>query len=132
MTKERAIRVFWRIVNPLVMLAAGHAPWWLVLETTGRRSGLPRRIPIARGPVDDRTHTILAAHGRRALWVRNIEANPNVRIRHRGRWREGTATLGPVDPAVLERFNFYARHANDLAAIDPLLVRIDLGRTMTR
>lgn len=127
MTKERVVRGFWRVVNPPVMLLAGLAPWWLVLETTGRRSGLARRIPIAKGPTDGATWWIVAAHGRRALWVRNVEATPHVRIRHRGRWREGTATVQSMDPALLQRFNFYARNANGAASIDPLLVRIELA-----
>ena len=127
MSKEKAIRLFWRIVNPPVMLLAGFAPWWMMLETTGRRSGLTRRIPVAKGPMDGKTWWILAAHGRKALFVGNVEATPEVRVKHRGRWREGTATVHPMDPALLARFNFYARNANCAAAIDPLLVRIELG-----
>jgi hypothetical protein len=33
----------------------------------------------------------------------------------------------PLDPALLSRFNFYARGANTAMAIEPLLVRVELG-----
>ena len=108
------------------MLLAGFAPWWIILETTGRRSGRPRRIPVAKGLVEGDTWWILAAHGRKAQFVRNVEATPSVRIKHLGRWRTATATVEPLDPALLSRFNFYARGANTAMAIDPLLVRVEL------
>ena len=31
---------------------AGLAPWWVVLETKGRRTGRQRRTPLANGPFD--------------------------------------------------------------------------------
>ena len=39
----------------------------------------------------------MAEHGRRNAFVRNIAANPNVRVRMRGRWRSGTAFVLPED-----------------------------------
>jgi hypothetical protein len=38
-------------MNPLPLRLAGIAPWWVILETTGRRTGLPRRVPPAGGPL---------------------------------------------------------------------------------
>jgi deazaflavin-dependent oxidoreductase (nitroreductase family) len=117
----------WRVMNPVALLMAGRAPWWVVLETTGRRSGRPRRVPLARGPVDASTLWVIAVHGPHAGFARNIAASPDVRVRMRGRWYAGRATLEPLDPAILRRFNAYARLGPRTVGIDPALVRIELG-----
>jgi hypothetical protein len=51
---------------------------------------------------------------------------PEVRVKHRGRWRGGRGTVEPLDPARLRQFNFYARTGPRTLGIDPVLVRIDL------
>src|SRR3954453_11691472 len=107
--KRRVTKFFWRIFNPLARALAGIAPFWVVLETTGRRSGKPRHTPLARGPVDGNTAWLIAVHGDHSSFAHNIAANPRVRLRLRGRWRDGSAELVPVDPAILARFNRYAR-----------------------
>jgi deazaflavin-dependent oxidoreductase (nitroreductase family) len=118
---------FWRVVNPVVIRFAGVAPWWLILETKGRKSGLPRRLPLATGPIDDGTFLLVAVHGRRAAFVRNLEKAPEVRIRHKRRWYEGTASVEPLDDQTLARFNLYARSAAGIASIDPVLVKVVTG-----
>ena len=88
-----------RLLNPFVRRAIERGvcpPGWAVLETTGRRSGLPRRTPVGDGRRGD-TFWIVAEHGRRAGYVRNIEANPCVRVLTGGRWRTGTARTMPDD-----------------------------------
>ncbi len=72
------------------------APGIAILETTGRKSGRRRRNPVTNG-LDDGVFWIVAEHGRRASYVRNIEANPQVRLRIGRRWRRGTARLLPDD-----------------------------------
>ncbi len=115
------------LVNPIVARVAGYVPWWSLLETTGRKSGRPRRNPIGNG-LDGDTFWIVAEHGRSASYVRNIKANPNVRVRVGGRWRTGRATLMPQDDArerqrQLRRVNAaFVR----LMGTDLLTVRIDL------
>jgi len=87
------------VVNPIVrgLFRLGiPAPGIAILETTGRKSGEPRRNPVTNG-LDDGVFWIVAEHGRRASYVRNIEANPRVRIRIGRRWRTGTARLVPDD-----------------------------------
>ncbi len=102
--KSRQVRRFQaRFLNPIVkrlmdkrLMPASYA----LLETTGRRSGLARQNPVGNGLVGDQ-FWIVAEHGRRAAYVRNIEADPRVRVRIReGRrqvWRSGTAHLLPDD-----------------------------------
>ena len=56
------------------------AELYVYLTTTGRKSGLPREIEIW---YVERAGTIyiLAEHGLKAQWVRNILADPAVRLR---------------------------------------------------
>ncbi len=53
--------------------------------------------------------TLLSVHGRRADWVRNIEAEPRVRLRRGLRWYNGVATVVDATEEELHRFNAYAR-----------------------
>ena len=115
----------WRIANPALRGLAGIAPWWVVLETTGRRSGRSRRTPLARGLVEEGAMWLISVHGRHADWVQNLEADPAVRLRMRGRWHNGTASVHAYDPARVRRFNRYARSGPTVVGIDALLVRID-------
>ncbi len=63
------------------------------IETTGRRSGLPRLIEIwfAADPERDRIYRLSGGRDR-AHWVRNLRRNPAVRVRIDGRWYAGVAT----------------------------------------
>jgi deazaflavin-dependent oxidoreductase (nitroreductase family) len=56
---------------------------WMLVTTTGRKSGKPRQVMVDVVDYDSQTDTyyIEAAYGRRADWVRNIEANPDFRAR---------------------------------------------------
>ncbi len=61
----------------------------LMLTTTGRKSGLPRTNPLLCVPDSDRILIAGSYFGgaREPLWVKNIEANPDVTVRFRGRTR---------------------------------------------
>ncbi len=88
-------------MNPIVKLAFAARiipPGYALLETIGRRSGKRRRTPVGYARKGD-TVWIVAEHGRRAAYVRNIEANPRVRLKLGGRWRGGTADVLPDDDA---------------------------------
>src|SRR4029453_570193 len=81
------------------LLRRGLAPRvWALLETTGRRSGLPRQTPVGNGLVDG-TFWIVASHGRQADYVRNIERNPAVRVKIGPRCPPGPATVLDDDDA---------------------------------
>ena len=82
-------------------------PGYALLETVGRRSGRPRRTPVGDGRLGG-SFWIVAEHGLRAAYVRNLQDNPHVRILLRcGRrlvWRSGTATvLTDDDPRERQR-----------------------------
>jgi deazaflavin-dependent oxidoreductase (nitroreductase family) len=116
----------WSKFNKVSKPFAGIAPWWVLLETTGRKSGQPRQVPLARGPVDGNVAWLIAVHGRHSDLGRNIDANPLVRLRIGGHWRTGAAELLPMDDAVVRRFNAYARQGPEIFGLDPLLLRITL------
>jgi deazaflavin-dependent oxidoreductase (nitroreductase family) len=124
--RRRLAMIFWRGFNPLARSLAGIAPWWVVLETTGRRSGKPRTVPLAAGPVEGRTAWLISVHGEHAAFARNIAANPRVRLKLRGKWHAGTAALEPLDPAVVSGFGDYARMGPRTLGIEPKLVRVTL------
>ena len=60
---------------------------WLLLTTTGRRSGRPHVVmldAVGHDPATD-TFYVQPADGRRADWVRNVAANPDVTVEVHGR-----------------------------------------------
>jgi deazaflavin-dependent oxidoreductase (nitroreductase family) len=97
------------------------APGTAILETIGRKSGEPRTTPVTNG-LDGDVFWIVTEHGRRAAYVLNIEANPRVRIRTRGGWRSGTATvLADDDPR--ERLRYIAK-LHPITRINTATVRL--------
>lgn len=129
--RRKRHRALWRVINPPLRQLAGFGPWWLLLETTGRRTGMPRITPLARGPVDGDVVWLNSVHGRHALWVRNLDATPEVRIKLSGRWHRARASVHDYDEAIVRRFNLYARSGPRTLGIDPVLVRVELLRERT-
>ena len=118
------------LVNRLAKAAVqlGVAPNYAVLETVGRRSGRRRRTPLGNGLAGN-TFWIVAAHGRRSDYVRNLEANSRVRVCVGGRWRTGTARLVPDDDPRrrLETIGSALSRATVRAlATEPLTIRVEL------
>jgi deazaflavin-dependent oxidoreductase (nitroreductase family) len=115
------------LANPIVERLAGHVPWWALLETAGRRTGKPRRNPVGNGLQGD-TFWIVADHGHHADYVKNIKANPRVRVRVGGRWRSGTAHVLPDDDPLERQKQMRLVNAMIVRAVgtDLLTVRIDL------
>ncbi len=103
-------------------------PAFALLETTGRMSGRPRYTPVGNGAVGD-AFWLIAAHGDQADYVRNIRANPRVRIKVAGRWRSGVAVPLPDDDVLARsrtlRYRWDAAIGR-LMASSPLTIRIDL------
>jgi deazaflavin-dependent oxidoreductase (nitroreductase family) len=65
------------------IVAAGLLPRrWVVLEVAGRRSGQPRRFPVAMADYDGRRY-VVSRLGERCNWVRNVRAADGiVTVRH--------------------------------------------------
>ena len=96
-------------------------PGTAILETIGRKSGRPRRNPVTNG-LDGSVFWIVAEHGRRASYVRNIEANPRVRVRIGRGWRTGTARIVPDDDP-RERLRYIAS-SRPIARLNTATVRV--------
>jgi deazaflavin-dependent oxidoreductase (nitroreductase family) len=119
------------LVNPFVKLIAGRVPGApALLETTGRKSGQPRHTPVGNG-LSGQTFWIVAEHGRHSDYVRNLIANPSVRVRVGGGWRTGTAHVLPKDDprARLRTLDPLNAAVVRLVGTELLTVRVDLDRT---
>jgi deazaflavin-dependent oxidoreductase (nitroreductase family) len=119
-----------KLFNPFVKAAAATGiplPGIAILETTGRRSGEPRRTPVGKA-LDGDTLWIVAEHGRRASYVRNLEANPRVRVKLGRRWRSGRARVLADDDPVARQRTMPKGNARvvRLMGSDLLTVRVDL------
>lgn len=73
----------------------------VLLEHTGRKSGLPRETVLEVIRHDDQSFDVAAVWGAKSDWFRNIEADPNVRI-STGRIRRAEATAVLADVATAE------------------------------
>ncbi|MGV0718045.1 nitroreductase/quinone reductase family protein [Mycolicibacterium sp. XJ662] len=71
-------------------------PFQTLLETTGRKTGQPRQTPLGGKRVGDE-FWFVSEFGDKSHYIRNIKANPNVRVRLNGRWHNGVAHLMPDD-----------------------------------
>lgn len=126
------------VVNPLDKLAFAlrtPPPGDALLETTGRRSGQPRVTPVC-DCLEGSSFWIVAQRGRDADYVKNIAANPRVRVKgslSSSAWRAGTAEILDDDPRerarILGRGNRWRRlclQASASVATSPLTIRVDL------
>jgi deazaflavin-dependent oxidoreductase (nitroreductase family) len=128
MNKGRIVRTFQKyVLNPLTSPLAGILPGPVLLETTGRRSRKARRNPVGATLEGDRLW-IVAEHGRSAAYVRNILADPRVRVRVRGAWRPGVAHVLPDDDPIqrLRRHRTLNNLVVRIVGTDLLTIRIDL------
>ena len=118
-----------RVLNPVVgtLVRRGVLRGWLILETMGRRSGEPRQTPAGYAREGD-VVWIVAEFGRRASYVKNIEANPRVRVCLRGRWHSGIATPLPDDDARARALRISRLNGAMVRAVgtDLLTIRIEL------
>jgi len=139
--KRSIIHLFQKyVLNPpikLLFVLGIFPPGYALLETIGRKTGKPRRTPVGNGRVGQQ-FWIVAEHGSKAGYVRNIAANPRVRVKlregFRARWHMGTASLlRDDDPRERQRWlsQQHPGSASNAAAVrlfgtELLTVRIDL------
>ena len=122
--RERITQTFQkRVANPLMRLM----PFQTLLETTGRKSGEPRCTPLGGSQVGDQ-FWFVSEFGEKSQYVKNIKADPHVRVRVRRRWHKGVAHLVPDDDAQtrlksLPQFNSFAVRS---FGTNLLTIRVDL------
>lgn len=125
------------VLNPGMRAAirSGCTPrMFALLETTGRRTGRHHQTPVTV-LADGGTVWLVAEQGLRADYVRNITAQPRVRLKIGRRWHSGRAELLPEDDAwsrhtLIERGNGWMGRADGIffkvLARSPVTVRVDL------
>jgi deazaflavin-dependent oxidoreductase (nitroreductase family) len=122
-----------RIIRQLLEL--GIAPRvYALLETKGRRTGEPRQTPVGNGlEAGSDTFWLISEQGVRAGYVRNIQADPHVRVKIGRRWRAGTAQVVREDDAqqrLRQTGRYNAAAVRFFGNEDELVtVRIDLDPT---
>ncbi len=125
-SRQRVVTLVQRhLANPVMRLV----PVQTLLETTGRKSGQLRRTPVG-GRLEDGRFWLVSEFGERSQYVRNIQADPRVRVRVRGRWHSGTAHPLPEDDAAARLAALPKMNSAAVRAMgDNLLtIRIDLDR----
>jgi deazaflavin-dependent oxidoreductase (nitroreductase family) len=130
--KRKRIRVVQRyLVNPPAKAAVwtGLVPGFVIVETTGRSTGKVRHNVVGMR-IEGDTGWVIAEQGRHAGYVRNLEANPEVRVRVKGRWRAARARIRD-DDAPQARLATFDRRAHEAAVrrfgTDLLTVEFDFG-----
>jgi deazaflavin-dependent oxidoreductase (nitroreductase family) len=119
-----------RVVNPVVRWAAARGlagSSVALLETTGRKSGQKRITPVGNG-LRGKEFWIITEHGWSSAYVKNMQADPRVRVQVGRKWMSGTAVILPDDDPY-ERMRRLKR-ANDVAVrlvgTEHLVIRVDL------
>jgi deazaflavin-dependent oxidoreductase (nitroreductase family) len=126
--KQRVVTWMQRhLANPVARRVARYMPGQAIIETVGRRSGLPRQTPVG-GQLEGSTFWVVTEFGRASNYVRNMEENPKVRVQLKGKWHTGTAHLLPDDDvkARLRRLPRLNSLSVRMVGTDLMTVRIDL------
>ncbi len=110
------------VVNPI-----GRQLPVTMIETTGRKSGQPRRTAVG-GRLVGKQFWLVSEHGEHADYVRNMKADPKVSVRIKGRWHTGTAHLLPDDDPIARLGNLPTLNSAVVRMMgsDLLTIRIDL------
>lgn len=91
----------------------------LVLETTGRKSGQPRRTMLTSPLHEDARVVLVASYGgdpRHPAWFLNLRENPEVEVTMQGRRRPMRARVATDDekadlwPRVVEAYRGYGQY----------------------
>ncbi|MFV9633873.1 nitroreductase/quinone reductase family protein [Mycobacterium neumannii] len=122
--RDQVTKMFQKnVMNPMMRLL----PFQTLLETTGRKSGQPRRTPLGGRRVGNE-FWFVSEFGESSQYVKNIQADPAVRVRLNGKWHKGTAHIVADDDArerlrSLPQFNSFGVRT---FGTNLLTIRVDL------
>lgn len=129
--RRREILIGRYVANPLVrtLNKAGLLPKSTAeIETIGRKTGQKRIVPVTVNIDSDRTGAwLISQHGKHSGWGLNIDANPHVRLKYRGKWLAGTARFVPEDDVAARVRTFPKAEQAGLNALKttPISVRVE-------
>jgi deazaflavin-dependent oxidoreductase (nitroreductase family) len=98
---QRYPRWFMRMPELLFHLHLDRLVPWVMIVTTGRRTGKPRPVVLDIARRDVHGLWVIAADGLEARWVKNLLASPSCAVTHRGRRFVARASVGAADPGDL-------------------------------
>src|SRR5699024_6556677 len=102
----------------------------VLLEHRGRRSGQIRQVVLETLSVDHTALHLISGYGWRAQWLRNIEADPRVRVTCGwSRPRAGRATILPPAAGVAVLEEYRRRHPIATRLLAPALDLPELEAT---
>ena len=119
-----------QVVRPLVDRGIGNpAPIGLgpvVVVTTGRRSGLPRPVPLLSVRWGDAL--VVSTVRRDSQWLANLAAEPTASVRLFGRDRPVVAELGSTGPLRTARLSLVGVPVDPTHGAVPSVGTIEVGR----
>lgn len=116
------------LLNPPVKVAVwlGLGPGYVLLETTGARTGKRRRNVVGMN-VAGTAGWLVSEQGRYAGYVNNLRAHPHVRVRRHARWRAARASVVTDDDVDARLASFSRVQAATVRRFgtDLMTVRVD-------
>jgi deazaflavin-dependent oxidoreductase (nitroreductase family) len=104
---------------------------FLLLEHTGRKSGLPRKavLEVIRYDETQEAFFVVSAFGDRADWYRNISKEPMVRIQVGWKWMPAHAEGLGLDQTQEEILDYARRHPKTFRVLVERLLGYELGES---
>jgi deazaflavin-dependent oxidoreductase (nitroreductase family) len=122
----KAVRFYRKYIgNPALRGWSSFMPGFAVVEVVGRKTGKRHRVNVGGRRIGEAFWFLARSD---AQYVRNLTANPRVRIRFHGRWHQGLAhALRDSDPRErLLRLNPMNGAFLWVVGADLLTIRVDL------